>query len=974
MRRLLPWLLGLGCVSGLVVACHGDALFRGGQYTYRDAGHFYYPLYQRVQREWAAGRLPLWEAEENAGMPLLGNPTAAVLYPGKLIYSLLPYAWGARVYILAHQLLAVAGMYALMRRWRTGRAGSGIAALGYAFGAPILFQYCNVIFLVGAAWVPWAFRAVDRWLCGGHRWAPAELAAILAMQTLGGDPQAAYVVCVASTVYAGMLRGWGRIGGRRALALVAAWVALTLLAAAILPQFRPAPPKPTDPPLALPWTKLVGPSVLLAWAAAGAVFWRWGRRGEGRASIVVAVVGLVAAGGLGLALTGAQLLPVLEYSSLSLRAAGDGPHDYYPFSLEPYRLLELAWPSFFGSSFEGNRSWLGVLPPRGGHKLWVSSLYMGGLTLVLAAAALVSKSDRPWKGWLAAMAVGATLAANGEFASPLWWARWIPQSHALIGPRDPAEIGSIRPDRNLRDGDGSPYWLLATALPGFQQFRYPSKLLTFTALALAALAGLGWDAVASGRGRWALRLAAGLLAASLLAQLAFFVGGRRFEVWIRAEGQRGPSQMGPFDAPGALRETRVALAHGAVVGGLALGLIALAGRRPRLAGGLALAVVAADLAAANAPLVRTSPQSSFEVTPKVKRIIDEAERKNPSAGPYRVHRMPYWSPIEWYKKASKDRVADFHRWESDTIQPKYGVPLGVEYTLTEGTTELYDYHWFFGGFHRRVEGPSARFLGLADDSEIIYYPRRGYDLWNTRYFVVPAFASGFNMEARATAAFLTDIEVVYPPPGKFTGPDGRRREVEFTEREDFHVYKNRNALPRAWVVHGYRYVEPIVGFDKPRRQKLIQEIVYARDLFWNDPTRTLFDPREIAWAEPEDRSALDRALPGGPSDRSEEVKVTPVSPTEVVLDVTLRRPGLVVLADVYFPGWRLAVDGRPGAEIIRVNRLMRGALLPSGEHTLRYTYEPDSLRWGLALSGLGVVGLAASGVAAGRWGRALRGG
>ena len=35
-------------------------------------------------------------------MPLLGNPTAAVLYPGKLVFAILPYAWGARTYVVAH--------------------------------------------------------------------------------------------------------------------------------------------------------------------------------------------------------------------------------------------------------------------------------------------------------------------------------------------------------------------------------------------------------------------------------------------------------------------------------------------------------------------------------------------------------------------------------------------------------------------------------------------------------------------------------------------------------------------------------------------------------------------------------------------------------------------------------------------------------------------------------------------------------
>jgi hypothetical protein len=43
-----------------------------------------------VQQEWDAGRWPLWEPEENAGMPLLGNPTAAVLDPGKVVLAILP--------------------------------------------------------------------------------------------------------------------------------------------------------------------------------------------------------------------------------------------------------------------------------------------------------------------------------------------------------------------------------------------------------------------------------------------------------------------------------------------------------------------------------------------------------------------------------------------------------------------------------------------------------------------------------------------------------------------------------------------------------------------------------------------------------------------------------------------------------------------------------------------------------------------
>src|SRR5271165_1887611 len=200
-RRLIIALV-FGCFCSLFLVCFDAALWGGGQFGYRDAGHFYYPLYQRVQAEWQQGRWPLWEPEENSGIPLLGNPTAAVLYPGKLIYAWLPYAWAARLYIIAHVALAFGAMLRAMRSWQVSWLGSGLAALTYTFGAPVLFQYCNVIYLVGAAWLPLGFLAVDRWVRLGSRWALLGLAIVLAMQTLGGDPQAAYLLGLCGGGYA----------------------------------------------------------------------------------------------------------------------------------------------------------------------------------------------------------------------------------------------------------------------------------------------------------------------------------------------------------------------------------------------------------------------------------------------------------------------------------------------------------------------------------------------------------------------------------------------------------------------------------------------------------------------------------------------------------------------------------------------------------------------------------------------------
>src|SRR5205823_591232 len=124
--------------------------------------------------------------------------------------------------------------------------------------------------------------------------------------------------------------------------------------------------------------------------------------------------------------------------------------------------------------------------------------------------------------------------------------------------------------------------------------------------------------------------------------------------------------------------------------------------RPRAAGVVALVVMTADLAAANAPLIVTVPQAAFESTPEALRIIAEQERQDPATGPFRIHRMPAWHPSSWTTTPSADRAADIVRWERDTLQAKYGIALGVEYAHTFGVGQLYDYDWFFDGSSRAV--------------------------------------------------------------------------------------------------------------------------------------------------------------------------------------------------------------------------------------------------------------------------------
>ena len=734
MRHSLPIILVLACVAALFLACYFPVLFQDRQFGFRDAGHFYYPLYQRVQKEWDEGRWPLWELEENAGMPLLGNPTAAVLYPGKLIFALFPYAWGARVYVVSHSLLAFVSMLVLMRYWQVSWVGSGLSALAYTFGVPILFQYCNIIYLVGAAWLPLGFHAVDRWARLGRRWGLIELSIVLAMQTLGGDPQTSYLLGLCGIGYAAGLSWSRRHSGDRpgtqshevnsggSLAWwwlptvvlgIGSWVTLTLILAQWLPTLRPK----GFPPPALPWMRHVPSVVTLGWGVLGTVLfinWRWrgwpvflGVAWLGWALAVlapelllwlssqmrvswlgstvvelinwrwrgwpvalgVAWLGLVVVAlsnwrwsgwrrtlgisGLGLAgsalltvaLSAAQLFPVVEFTQQTSRAADEGIHDIYPFSLEPIRFTGMLWPNVFGIHSEGNSFWgEGIRMPGPVPKVWVPSLYMGCLVLLLAMGALALRRGTPWRIWLSVILVVSMLGSLGKHTSPIWAARVLAEGTKLpalqaqiqeLGPLDKEDSTPIRLDRFLRDGDGSIYWWMTTLLPGFRQFRYPAKLFTFTSLALAVLAGLGWDGLRERGPRRVSVLAVILLVSSLTVLVAVLI--ERPAILKTFRGFSGNALYGPFKPEGAFAAIVRSLAQTTTV--LALGLVAirLIRKRPLWAGALVMIATTVDLAVANARFVTSVPQSVFETTPEISRILEEAERP---ADPWTLPRPP----------------------------------------------------------------------------------------------------------------------------------------------------------------------------------------------------------------------------------------------------------------------------------------------------------------------------------------------
>jgi len=71
-------------------------------------------------------------------------------------------------------------------------------------------------------------------------------------------------------------------------------------------------------------------------------------------------------------------------------------------------------------------------------------------------------------------------------------------------------------------------------------------------------------------------------------------------------------------------------------------------------------------------------------------------------------------------------------------------------------------------------------------------------------------------------------------------------------------------------------------------------------------------------------------------------EIASYSNNAVEIDVDAPRPGIVVLHDLFYPGWEAAVDGHL-QPVLRANILFRGVEVPAGHHHIVFAFRPLSL-------------------------------
>ena len=106
-----------------------------------DLYSYFLPKLRWGTEELLAGRLPLWNRFEFAGIPFLATAQPAALYPPKvLVFGVLDGEPALIAFLALHHLLAALGMLWLLRRVGIGPLGALAGAAYAALAAPLLLS------------------------------------------------------------------------------------------------------------------------------------------------------------------------------------------------------------------------------------------------------------------------------------------------------------------------------------------------------------------------------------------------------------------------------------------------------------------------------------------------------------------------------------------------------------------------------------------------------------------------------------------------------------------------------------------------------------------------------------------------------------------------------------------------------------------------------------------------------------------
>jgi hypothetical protein len=229
--------------AALVWAILASPLLAGEVYTFNDLGLAHLPIRAFYARCLAAGDSFLWWPNEFTGVYVHGEGQGGLLHPLQwLSYRFLPLAAAFQLEVVRAPLLALAGTFLLLRRWRLDASAALLGASAAAFSAFSLLHYMHPNLTGVWAQLPWLLICIHELLAGaaGARRALAFGGTVLlvASQLLLGHPQAVWLSLLVELPYALLVAVRGRSVARLPLVALAELLGVGAAGVQLLPTLE----------------------------------------------------------------------------------------------------------------------------------------------------------------------------------------------------------------------------------------------------------------------------------------------------------------------------------------------------------------------------------------------------------------------------------------------------------------------------------------------------------------------------------------------------------------------------------------------------------------------------------------------------------------------------------------------------------------------------------------------------------------
>lgn len=181
-----------------------DAVFHGRAFYERDIQLAWQPQVSVFVHCLFSGSWPVWDPFLGFGQPLLGDPSGQLLYPPTwLNLFMVPWTYYT-VFVVAHALLGLAGVYVLSRRLGVSEPGAFVASVIWMLSGPTLSLVNLYHHFAGATWIPWVVVAADRAFRSGRWRDVAWLGLAFGAQLLAGSAEMAAASVILAALHAAL--------------------------------------------------------------------------------------------------------------------------------------------------------------------------------------------------------------------------------------------------------------------------------------------------------------------------------------------------------------------------------------------------------------------------------------------------------------------------------------------------------------------------------------------------------------------------------------------------------------------------------------------------------------------------------------------------------------------------------------------------------------------------------------------------